>query len=177
MSDPAPDPASGFTVERVFRVWNYTVSHMTLLLRSPAPSTGGETVDVWFSGVMTISLHQSFKPLTVRAADPEERERLLAHAATNLFDPAQWSPLCLVLESTGSDGFVVCTHATVTANTREPDGNLPGIHLESGRRLWSAGPTGRPEPGHSYTLYEAGRDFLRAQHAAPASRTAPRETA
>lgn len=174
MSDELVFDPSGFTVERSFRVWHYTVSHMTLMLRSAAWQEGEETIDVWFDGVAAMSLHQRFEPLTVRAADPDERERLLAHAARNIYDPVRRPPLFLVLASADQpDGFVVCAHASVRATTRGP-GILgaPPVELFGGRLLWSAGPTGLPEPRHRFTLHEEGEAHLRAQAASRGPRRA-----
>ncbi|MDH6115622.1 hypothetical protein P3T36_007829 [Kitasatospora sp. MAP12-15] len=167
IDQPLDGMATSFTVERRFRVWRYTVSHLTLLLRSAAWREGEETVDVWFDGVRAMNLQESFGSLTVRAADPKERDRMVAHAADIIRDPVNRPPLCLILASGQSQGSIVCAHVRVTAHTREPGVIGPPKDFDPaiGRPLWSAGPTGNPTPRHGYTLHEAGRTFLRAQHA------------
>lgn len=157
--------ATSFTAERRFRVWRYTVSHMTLLLRSAAWHEGEDTVDVWFDGVSAMNLHESFRPLTIRVADIDERARIFTHAAGGIFDQMDRPRLCLILASDQPDGFIVCAHARVTAHTRGPGvvGPPKDFDPDNARLLWSAGPTGERTPRHRHTLHEAGRAFLRAQ--------------
>ncbi|MER5866162.1 hypothetical protein [Kitasatospora sp. NPDC002040] len=165
MSDQALDTTSpSFATGRRFRIWRYGVGHMTLLLRSAAWQEGQETIDIWFDGVRAVDLLESFGPLTIRAAGPDERERLLARAAGLIHDPVNRPPLCLVLSSDQHDGSVVCAHVRATATTRAADtvGACP-VDPENGRLLWSAGPTGHPTPRHEYTLHEAGHTYLRSR--------------
>jgi hypothetical protein len=165
MNDQAPDGMSpSFLVERRFRIWRYTVSHMTLLLRSAAWHEGQETVDVWFDGVKAMNLQESFGPLTIRVAGPDERGQLLTRVAGLIHDPVNRPPLCLILSCDQYEGSVVCAHVRVTATTRGPGiVGAPPVDPEGGRLLWSAGPTGNPTPWHRYTLHEAGHAFLQAQ--------------
>ncbi|WP_371493475.1 hypothetical protein OG871_39030 [Kitasatospora sp. NBC_00374] len=145
---------------------------MTLLLRSAAWHEGEETIDVWFDGVLAVNLHEGFGPLTIRPADPDERERLLTHAAGLIHDPVHRPPLCLILASGQNEGSIVCAHVRVTATTRGPGiAGAPPVDADSGRLLWSAGPTGNPTPRHKYTLHEAGHAFLQAQH----TKTGPKD--
>ncbi|MFC5910226.1 hypothetical protein, partial [Streptacidiphilus monticola] len=147
---------TSYTIARHFRVWRYGVGHMTLMLRSLAASDDDETVDVWFDGVAAMNLHQSFEPLTIRAANPEERRTLLDASAGDIFPPNRPFTLCLILESAQPDGFVVCAHVRVVASP----GGKPGGPDEQGpdaeRLLWAAGPTGNPRQPLGYRLYEAG---------------------
>ncbi|WP_457032860.1 hypothetical protein [Kitasatospora sp. P5_F3] len=169
MSEQAPAVnATSFTVERRFRIWRYTVSHMTLLLRSAAWHEGEETVDIWFDGVALMNLHERYEQLTIRAAVPDERDLLLERAGGRIHPAMKKPPLCLILASDQSEGSIVCAHARVTATTRGPGiVGAPPVDADSGRLLWSAGPTGSPQPRHGYTLHPAGHAFLDAQHAQP----------
>jgi len=160
MRDQAgPGGETGFTVARRFRVWRYSVSHRTLVLRSGAWSAGDHTVDAWFDGVVATSLHETFEPLTIRAAGPEERDRILAWSAGDIFDAVRHPPLCLVLASAQPDGFVVCAHARLQASLREPGpfSSARDPHPDTVHTLWSAGPSDDPAQRHEYRLSEAGR--------------------
>ncbi|MFF0415553.1 hypothetical protein ACFYUY_34615 [Kitasatospora sp. NPDC004745] len=167
MNDRALDVASSsFPTGRRFRIWRYGIGHMTLLLRSAAWHEGQETLDVWFDGVRAVDLLESFGPLTIRAAGPDEIEQLMVRTAGLIHDPVNRPPLCLVLSSDQYEGSVVCAHVRVTATTRAAGLiGAPPVAPESGRLLWSAGPTGHATPRHEYTLHEAGHAFLRGQPA------------
>ena len=140
-----------FTVDRRFRVWRYGVSHQTLVLRSTARFACDNTIDVWFDGVAASNLHHSFQPLTIRAAEAGERERMIEFAGADLYDPVGRPPLCLVLASDKPDGYVVCAHARVElcermAVSAHADDPVP----DESRTLWFAGPTGDPGQPHEY---------------------------
>lgn len=124
------DRPINFSMERRFRVWLYTASHQTLALRSPARFSGDDTVDVWFDGVEAMNLHKSFESLTIRAADSDERARILAWAAADVHDADRRPPQCLVLTSAGPDGFVVCANMRVQVNRPGPTSDA-----EVGKRI------------------------------------------
>ncbi|MFC5907222.1 hypothetical protein, partial [Streptacidiphilus monticola] len=147
---------TSYTIARRFRVWSYSVGHMTLVLRSLASTDDDETVDVWFDGVAAMNLHQSFEPLTIRAASPKERRTLLDASARDIFPPNRQSTLCLILESAQPDGFVVCAHVRVVASHGSTPGGPEGQEPDAERLLWAAGPTGNPRQPLRYRLYEAG---------------------
>ncbi|NUR60819.1 MAG: hypothetical protein HOV87_19470 [Catenulispora sp.] len=144
--------ATSFTVARRFRVWRYSVSHQTLVLRSTARFAGDDLVDAWFDGVAATNLHQGFEPLTVRAAEPDECERIFTWSAADIYDVRRQPPLCLILASSQPDGFVVCAHARIEANRQgvasggRAEETKPGMP----RTLWYAGPTGDPAQRHEY---------------------------
>lgn len=152
--------ATSFTVARRFRVWRYTVSHQTLVLRSSARFVRDEIVDAWFDGVAATNLHQGFMPLTIRAADRKERERILSWAAADIYDVHHKPPLCLVLASSQPNGFVVCAHARIEATSH---GAMPGARVdesvpETARTLWYAGPSADPAQRHEYRALEVPQD-------------------
>ncbi|MGW5349140.1 hypothetical protein ACWERV_01300 [Streptomyces sp. NPDC004031] len=151
--------AASFSVARRFRVWRYSVSHQMLLLRSIARFAGDDTVDAWFDGVAATNLHQGFEPLTVRAADPNERERIFAWSAADIYDLQRQPPLCLILASSQPDGFVVCAHARIEANRH---GSASGDSAEriapgTARTLWFAGPTAVPGRRHEYRALDVAQ--------------------
>lgn len=67
-------------LHRSFQVWRYGVGHSQLLLRSPACGNEADAVHVLFEGVRAVKLRTSYRPLTLRRAAGEERERMLAFA-------------------------------------------------------------------------------------------------
>lgn len=143
--------ATSFTVARRFWVWRYLVSHQTLVLRGPA------RFDAWFDGVAAMHLHQQFEPLTIRAAEPDEREQIFSWAAAEIHDVANRPPLCLILASSQPDGFLVCAHAHVQAY---PDAPRSGALADdsgptTSRTLWRAGPTSDPALRHVYREFPA----------------------
>ena len=144
--------ATSFTVARRFRVWRYTVSHQTLVLRSFARFVGDETIDAWFDGVAATNLHQGFMPLTIRIAEREERERIFSWAAADIHDVRHRPPLCLILASSQPDGFVVCAHARigVTSLSAMSDARADESVLGASRTLWYAGPSADPARRHEY---------------------------
>ncbi len=151
--------APSFTVARRFRVWRYSVSHQTLLLRSSVRFAGDHTLDAWFDGVAATNLHQGFEPLTVRAAEPDERERIFAWSAADIHDVHRRPPLCLILASSEPDGFVVCAHARIEANRHGPQsGELPETaDPGTARTLWYAGPSKDPARRHEYMALDVNQ--------------------
>jgi hypothetical protein len=107
---------------------------------------GDDRVDAWFDGVAATNLHQGFEPLTIRAAAPDERERIFAWAAADIHDAHHRPPLCLILASSQPDGFVVCAHARIEAS-----------RPSSTRTLWYAGPAEDPAQRHEYRAVGVGR--------------------
>lgn len=62
---------------RAFQVWQYSVSHSTLLLRSVNVEGFDTRVDVAFMAVELMHLQSDYGYLEIREADSEERERIL----------------------------------------------------------------------------------------------------
>jgi hypothetical protein len=153
--------STSFTVARRFRIWRYGVGHQTLVLRSLARFAGDETVDACFDGVAAVHLHQGFEPLTIRAADPDERGRIFAWAAADIYDVEHRPPLCLILASARPDGFVVCAHARLQTSRHDPPTShaaADDAHDSTTRTLWYAGPSGNPAQRHEYRVVETAQD-------------------
>lgn len=66
-----------FASTQRFRMWEYTVSHSTLLLRHRSDFA---TVDIIFSGVDYLEIPDTFNGLEIGAPTAQEEERLLARA-------------------------------------------------------------------------------------------------
>ena len=66
-----------FASTQRFRMWEYTVSHSTLLLRHRSDFT---TVDIVFSGVDYLEIPDVFNGLEIGAPNAQEKGRLLVRA-------------------------------------------------------------------------------------------------
>jgi len=66
-----------FSSTQRFRMWEYIVSHSTLLLRHRSDFT---TVDIIFSGVDYLEIPDMFNGLIIGAPNAQEEERLLVRA-------------------------------------------------------------------------------------------------
>ncbi|RSO08043.1 hypothetical protein DMH15_41680 [Streptomyces sp. WAC 06725] len=60
--------------DRLFKVWEYTVSHQTLLLRSDTDLSMRSLprIEIYVGGVQTMFLHSMMRGLTVARADESE---------------------------------------------------------------------------------------------------------
>jgi hypothetical protein len=63
--------------ERKFQVWQYSVSHATLLLRSFHPKRYETRIDVVFPAVSLMHLKPSYATLEIEQVDALERSRFL----------------------------------------------------------------------------------------------------
>ncbi|WP_157868473.1 hypothetical protein [Streptomyces caatingaensis] len=70
--------------ERKFQVWQYSVSHSVLLLRSFHPQKYTTRIDVAFPAVTLMHLQPSYETLSVRQATEEERLRILGATAEKI---------------------------------------------------------------------------------------------
>jgi hypothetical protein len=64
-----------FESERRFRIWDYTVSHKQMLVRSPmspSPEESSENIDIVFWGVEYIGIPSMMSGVEVRQASDEE---------------------------------------------------------------------------------------------------------
>ncbi len=59
--------------DRNFALWDYTVSHAQLLLRSPASSDDPDNIDVVLVGVETLEIPTRMHGLTITGPEPLER--------------------------------------------------------------------------------------------------------
>jgi hypothetical protein len=67
--------------QREFQVWQYSVSHSVLLLRSYHPDLYATRVDLAFLSVGLMKVQASYESLTVQVADPGEVARFLGETA------------------------------------------------------------------------------------------------
>ncbi len=61
-----------YSSEREFQVWDYTVSHQQILIRSPSTPEVRGNVDLIFLGVEYLGIPSSFHGLGLDVASPEE---------------------------------------------------------------------------------------------------------
>ena len=62
--------------DRDFQIWDYSVSHGRLLIRSPKGMQFRKNIDIKFFGVQYLSLPRHLKCLTIDHANDEEFESL-----------------------------------------------------------------------------------------------------
>jgi hypothetical protein len=71
-------------VLRMVQVWSYTASHGQLLLRATKDRDNPTRVDVLFKGVGAMQLPSVMQSLTVREAEPAEREEILGSTSVSM---------------------------------------------------------------------------------------------
>jgi|SRR5947209_3708 hypothetical protein len=69
-------PAEIIKSDRRFQIWNYTVGHLSLLLRSTKSADSGTRIDVLFKGVKAFHLPTSFTGLSIAEASEEDARKL-----------------------------------------------------------------------------------------------------
>lgn len=100
---------------RRFQLWEYHVSHGSLLVRSPA-SPGVETsVDIICVGVEYIAAPRHLGEITISSASPAEMERLETTLQKKLSPSRVW-----VLENSNGRFFIV----GVSLKIRKHHGNI-----------------------------------------------------
>lgn len=67
--------------DRKFQVWQYSVTHSVLLLRSYHAQKYTTRIDILFPAVALMRLQPSYEPLTIQEAGPEEIDRLVSDRA------------------------------------------------------------------------------------------------
>jgi len=77
-----------FSSDRSFRLWDYSVSHKQMLLRSPKSPDVAMNVDIVLWGVEYLDLATSLEGLTITSPSREEVTRA-GQAMGNTVDPSQ----------------------------------------------------------------------------------------
>lgn len=90
-------------LRRMVQLWSYTVSHSQLLLRATKDRDHATRVDVLFKGVGAMEIPSVMAALTVREAEPEEREAILDSTSVDMPEERR----CFVLEGPDYRGWVV----------------------------------------------------------------------
>ncbi|MCB1013680.1 MAG: hypothetical protein KDB10_00990 [Acidimicrobiales bacterium] len=88
---------------RMVQLWSYTASHSQLLLRATKDRDHATRVDVLFKGVGAMQLPSVMAALTVREAEPDERQAILSSTSVDMPDERR----CFVLEGPDFRGWVV----------------------------------------------------------------------
>ncbi|MET7380882.1 hypothetical protein ABZT08_19020 [Streptomyces sp. NPDC005526] len=65
-----------FRSDRYFKVWQYTVGHRRLLLRSSRDRPPDTRIEIYFANVDLMLLRPSYDGLVIRRADDEECEKV-----------------------------------------------------------------------------------------------------
>ncbi|NEC85155.1 hypothetical protein [Streptomyces sp. SID12501] len=74
MGDVTPEFAGSeiFRSDRYFKVWQYTVGHRRLILRSSRDRPPDTRIEIYFANVDLMLLRPSYDGLVIRRADDEE---------------------------------------------------------------------------------------------------------
>lgn len=102
-------------VQRTFSVWEYTVSHSSLLLRSTDADAYVTRFDVMFKPVAALKLPTHMSNLTVRDPEGDEAEALrdeantLAAVHARLTGAAETDYRLFVLDCDGAVGWVLAS--------------------------------------------------------------------
>jgi len=81
-------PSEVIKFARPFQIWNYTVSHRQLLLRSTKSQERQTRVDVLFKGVAALGLPSAFRELEVRPATSVDIDEIGQPHCSRLSDGA-----------------------------------------------------------------------------------------
>lgn len=84
-----------FSSDRRFKLWEYTVSHKQLLIRSPATPDISGNIDIIFWGVEYINVPSAFKGLSLNASTLADREKFKLESGVTLLS----SVFCLNTEN------------------------------------------------------------------------------
>lgn len=100
--------------ERRFQLWEYRVSHGSLLIRSPRAPGFDENVDVTFVGVEYLAAPRSFNGLQIELGDECDARRVASTAGRDLE-----SLRVFKLTSNGVCHFVVALSCRVGRNSND----------------------------------------------------------
>lgn len=98
---------------RCFRLWEYTVSHSSLLLRSPKGSAHSTSLDLMFVGVEYVRLPASLGTLDVSLATNDDLTRELGEA------PSPGSAKGYLLGMDNLVGMIVAAGFTISEHDKE----------------------------------------------------------
>ena len=107
--------------QRRFQVWNYTVGHGQLLLRSTKSSEFPTRIDILFKNVTAIHLPTTFDGVTIAEASDEERNRLKIHKNE--------SEKLFIVRGDAFEGYVIA--GTVAHHEDEGEHSDPGFFSET----------------------------------------------
>ena len=118
------------TIDREFRIWAYTVSHGSLLLRSPitypdinyVPGPGDFNIDIEFSAVSYLELPESMHGISLREDSNNVPERLLRHLDDGL--------RVFEIRSQGESYYVVAANYLIGKNQWDSNTRLDDFFLE-----------------------------------------------
>ena len=101
-----------FSSDRVFRIWDWSVSHCRLLIRSPRSEHNEQeqNIDLAFYGVFYMELRESMNGLTI--ASPNAEDEAYLRTKTTPDAHSQY----YVIESSGMKCFVGAVQLEITEN-------------------------------------------------------------
>lgn len=99
---------------RTFQAWDFTVSHGSLLIRSPRGQEDLENADVCFVGVEFMSIPRTFKGL--RIVPGSDRDAVVVAPLAGAFSS---EAKVFLLRSEGRTGIVVAADCSVSMNDRD----------------------------------------------------------
>jgi hypothetical protein len=101
--------------ERTFQVWEYRVSHGSLLIRSPRDSSIDTGIDLIFLDVLYMELPRFFMGLSLDDPTPEEIRRVEGTLSPKFTTDRIW-----ILVSSGHRYLVAGGFMKIEENEREP---------------------------------------------------------
>jgi hypothetical protein len=104
--------ATGFKSDRVFRVWDWSVSHCRLLIRSPRSGQDAKerNIDIAFHGVFYMELRESLDGLSIASPSTDADAYLRAKTSPGALGRY------FVIESSGSRCYVGAVQLEISEN-------------------------------------------------------------
>lgn len=104
---------NGIDESRAFRLWDYSVSHSSLLIRSPKDSANPTNVDLVFVGVEYVRLPVTLGRFSVSTASASDVARELGKS------PSHGSAKGYRLQIGERDGFIIAAGFSVSEHDNE----------------------------------------------------------
>jgi len=102
------------TIERRFQIWEFSVSHGRLLLRSPAGPENDTNIDILFSGVQFMACPRLMRGIRIEVPSREDLEAIIM-----LFRALRKTETLHVLVSEEHRNYIVAASAQVSENRKE----------------------------------------------------------
>lgn len=98
-------------IDRRFQIWEFSVSHGRLLIRSPAGPESAKNIDLLFSGVQYMACARLMRGIRIEQPSTEDNE-----VVTRLFRALRDSEELHVLVSAEGRNYIVAASAQLSEN-------------------------------------------------------------